>query len=149
MAEHSFTVEIAVPPEWAYDIWVDPRRSLEWTEGMNVVSDITGPPGRAGTRFRAGFGRAVGTVEVLVGERPSRYLTRVELGPLRAEFDSRFEATATGTRMTETVRTRGLLGWFWNRILSTGGYKGSFRGELLVFAGICERDWKARSTPAE
>ena len=144
MAEHSFTIDIAVPPEWAFDIWVDPNRSVEWTEGMNVVSDIDGPPGVAGTRYRAGFGRAVGTVEVLAGDRPRRYDWRVRLGPLSAEFDTRFEPTPSGTRMTETVRTRGLLAWLWNRILSTGGYRGSFLGELRVFGGICERDWRER-----
>jgi hypothetical protein len=42
--------------------------------------------------------------------------------------------------MTETVRTRGLLGSLWNRILSTGSYRGSFRGELRAFARIVERE---------
>lgn len=146
MAEHSFMVDVGAPPEQVFDTWVDPRRSLEWTEGMSAVSDIAGPPGRAGTRYRAGFGRAVATVEVLVGDRPRRYAWRVDLGPLSAEFDTRFERTPAGTRMTETVRTRGLLGWAWNRILSTGSYRGSFRGELRAFAEICERDRRGLAT---
>lgn len=148
MAEHSFTIQIAVPPEWAFDIWVDPKRSVEWTEGLRTVSDLSGPAGQAGTRYRAGFGRVAGLVEVLVGDRPRRYVWRVRLGPLSAEFDTRFEATGSGTRMTETVRTRGLLGWAWNRILSSGSYRGSFLGELRVFGGICERDWQRRSSPS-
>lgn len=42
--------------------------------------------------------------------------------------------------MTETVRTAWLIAWLWNRILSTGRYRGSFRGELETFARICERE---------
>ena len=42
--------------------------------------------------------------------------------------------------MTETVRTRGVLAWVWNQVLSTGAYTGSFRGELRAFALICEAE---------
>jgi hypothetical protein len=42
--------------------------------------------------------------------------------------------------MTETIRARGVIGWVWARILATGSFKGSFRGELMRFAQICKRD---------
>lgn len=139
MAQHSFTVEIGAPPETVYDVWVSPARMPEWTEGLARVTDVTGEPGQAGTRYTAWFGRTAATVTVVVGERPTRFAWRVRLGPLAAEFDSRFERSGSGTRMVETVRTRGILAWLWNRILSTGRYRGSFRGELDNFARICER----------
>lgn len=138
MAVHSFAVDISAPPETVYDIWVDPVRMPEWTEGLTRVTDVTGEPGRAGTCYTAWFGRAAAAAEVVVGERPARFAWRVRLGPLAAEFDSRFEPSGSGTRMIETVRTRGLVGWLWNRVLSTGRYRGSFRGELETFARICE-----------
>lgn len=145
MAQHSFEVDIAAPPERAYDVWVDAERSVEWTQGLTRVSDISGLPGQAGTRYSAWFGRTRAAVEVTVGDRPRRYAWRVRLGPLAAEFDTRFERSGSGTRMTETVRTRGPLGWLWNRVLSTGSYRGSFRGELRAFARIVE-DEPARKT---
>jgi len=46
--------------------------------------------------------------------------------------------------MIETVRTRGALTWVWARILATGSFNGSFRGELAAFAKICERDQARR-----
>lgn len=140
MAAHSFEVDIAAPPELVFDIWVDPERSPEWTDGLTRVSDISGMPGRAGTRYAAWFGRTRAAAEVIVGDRPRRYAWNVRLGPLAAEFDTRFDPSGSGTRMTETVRTRGLVAWLWNRVLSTGSYRGSFRGELRAFARIVERE---------
>lgn len=142
MAEHSFTVDIAAPPESAYDLWVNPERSLEWTEGMTRVTDISGAVGRAGTRYTAWFGGTPAAVEVTLADRPRRFAWHVRLGPLAAEFDTTFDPSGSGTRMTETVRTRGLIAWLWNRVLSTGGYRGSFRGELRMFARICEQEMR-------
>lgn len=34
------------------------------------------------------------------------------------------------------------IAWLWNRVLSTGGYRGSFRGELRTFARICEQEMR-------
>ena len=144
MAEHTFEVEIAAPPETVYDIWTNPERSPGWTEGLTRVTDVTGAPGQAGTRWTAWFGRTAASVQVTVGQRPHRFAWRVRLGPLSSEFDSTFEPSPSGTRMAETVRTRGVIGWAWNRILSTGSYRGSFRGELQAFARICEREGRPR-----
>lgn len=140
MAEHSFAINIPSPPEFVYDLWANPERSVEWTEGMTGVTDIACSPGEAGARYKAWFGRSPATVEVTKAERPTRYAWHVRLGPFAADFDSAFERTGSGTRMTETVRTAGLIAWLWNRILSTGRYRGSFRGELETFARICERE---------
>jgi polyketide cyclase/dehydrase/lipid transport protein len=144
MAQHTFTIDIAAPPETVYDIWVDPERSLEWTEGLTKVTDISGELGRAGTSYRAWFGPTASRVQVVVGERPRRFAWQVRLGPIAAEFDSSFEPSSSGTMMTETVRTTGLISWLWNRVLSTGSYRGSFRGELRAFARICEREARSQ-----
>lgn len=140
MAAHSFSVEIAAPPGTVYDLWMSPDRWPEWAEGMTRVSDLDGAPGQPGARWTVWFGRTSATVAVVVGERPRRFTWRVRLGPLSAEFDATFDPSGSGTRMTETVRTRGVLGWLWNRVLSTGSRRGSFRGELQTFARICERE---------
>lgn len=140
MAQHTFRIDIAAPPETVYDIWSDPARSPEWTEGLTKVTDISGPVGRAGTSYTAWFGRAGARVDVIAGDRPRRYAWRVRLGPIAAEFDSSFEPSTSGTTMTETVRTAGPVAWLWNRVLSTGTYRGSFRGELREFSRICERE---------
>lgn len=141
MAEHRFAIEIMAPPETVYDVWVDPSRMPEWNEGMSKVTVISGEPGRPGTRYSVSFGRRTAAgAEILIAERPTRFAWRLRLGPLTAEFDSTFEASPGGTSMTEAVRTRGVVGWAWNRILSTGGYGGSFRGELKTFKAICERE---------
>lgn len=140
VAEHSFVIEIAAPPETVYDTWIDPNRMPEWTEGLSRVTDVIGLPGQTGTRYTVWFGRTSAAAEVMIGERPTRFDWRVRMGPLAAEFQSSFHASGDGTRMSETVRTRGLLAWLWNRILSTGRYRGSFRGELETFRRICERE---------
>lgn len=149
MAQHTFRIDIGARPESVYDIWADPVRSVEWTEGLTKVTDISGSPGHAGTSYTAWFGRTGARVEVIAAERPARFTWRVRLGPIAAEFDTSFEPSASGTRMTESVRTTGVVAWLWNRILSTGSHRGSFRGELRAFARICEREARmAREAPS-
>lgn len=111
----------------------------EWTEGLTRVSDVDGTPGQAGTRYTVWFGRSSSAVEILASDRPRHVTWRVSNRLLTAEFETRFETRPHGARLTETIRTRGLIGWIWARILGTGSYTGSFRGELRVFAAICER----------
>lgn len=140
MGDHAFVIDIAAPRETVFDLWMDVGRMPEWTEGLTRVTDVRGALGRAGTRYSAWFGRSRADVEILVGDRPHRVGWRVRIGPLAAEIHAVFDDAVGGTRMTETVRTRGFIAGAWARILATGGYRGSFRGELRHFAAICERD---------
>jgi len=140
MADYVFTSEIAAPQETAFDLWMNVDRMPEWTEGLTRVSDLTGLLGQAGTRYKLWFGRTGASAEILSAERPRSVTWRVRIGPLGANIAAVFEADGNLTRVTETIRTRGPLTWAWARILATGSYKGSFRGELATFARTCERD---------
>ena len=137
------SIDIGAPPVRVFDLWVDVERMPEWTEGLTRVTDVSGPTGEAGTRWSAWFGRSRAGAEIVAADRPRHVAWTIRFGPLAAEIDCRFEPVAAGTRMTETIRTRGLVGGMWRRILSAGTYRGSFRGELATFARLCERDSRA------
>lgn len=58
MDDHVFPIENAAPPERAFDLWLDVERMPEWNEGLTGVTDLSGAPGQAGTRYTALFGRS-------------------------------------------------------------------------------------------
>lgn len=140
MTRRSFSVEIAAPPEHVFDLWVDTDRMPEWTEGLTRISDVSGERGQVGTRWVSWFGRSRTTAEVIEADRPRVVAWRVRAGPISATIAATFAATGTGTRLVETIGTTGVVGWVWSAILGTGSYRGSFRGELAVFARICGQD---------
>lgn len=147
MSQYVFSVDVAAAREPVFDLWVNVDRMPEWTEGLTRVADLTGQPGQAGTRYTVSFGRTAGSVETLAAERPRSVRWRVKAGRLTAEISAAFEAVEAGgarTQMTQTITTSGVLGWVWARVLATGSFRGSFRGELMRFAKICERDQIAR-----
>lgn len=144
MAHYKFTVEIAAPIEQVFDLWTNLNRVHEWIEGISKVTDVTGPPGEAGTRYTLWFGSMRSPSEILEAERPRRLRTRFGNRMLRGETRVTFEPTATGTRLTQEFRTEGLIPAISARIFATGSYKGSFRGELGEFVRIAERE--ARGT---
>ena len=51
-----------------------------------------------------------------------------------------FEPEGAGSRVTLQVRTEGLLPGIAGRLLATGSYRGSFRGQLRSFARLAERE---------
>ena len=139
MAEYQFSVEIAAPVEQVFDLWTNLDRTHEWIEGISRVTDVTGPPDRAGTRYTLWFGSMGSPSEILEAERPRYLRTRFGNRMLRGETRVTFESTEAGTRLTQAFRTEGLIPAISARIFATGSYKGSFRGELNVFARIAER----------
>ena len=140
MAHYTFTVDIAAPVERVFDLWTDPDRWREWIGGVSKVTDVTGPPDQAGTRYTIWFGRMRSPSEILEAERPRRVRTRFGNRMLRGETTVTFEPTATGTRLTQEFRTEGLIPAISARIFALGSYKGSFRGELATFVRIAERE---------
>jgi len=140
MSRYVFSVDVDAPRESVFDLWVNVDRMPEWTEGLTRVADLRGQPGIVGTRYTVWFGRTAGTVEVLEAERPRSFASRVKAGPLTADIAATLEADGARTRLTETITTSGVLGWVWARVLATGTFRGSFRGELMRFAEICERE---------
>lgn len=140
MAHHRFTVEIAAPRELVFDLWVDLDRLKEWIGGVTGVSDVTGPPDRAGSRYVVWFGRMRSPTEVLEAERPRLLRTRFGNSVLRGDSRVVFEAEGDSTRLTQEFWTKGIISGLAGRIFSIGSYKGSFRGELKVFARLAERE---------
>lgn len=140
MARYQFTVDIAAPIEQVFDLWTNLERWHEWIGGVSKVTDVSGPPGQAGTRYSIWFGSMRSPSEILEAERPRRLRTRFGNRMLRGETHVTFEPTATGTRLTQEFRTEGLIPAISARIFALGSYKGSFRGELNTFVRIAERE---------
>jgi uncharacterized protein YndB with AHSA1/START domain len=143
MATFRFSVDIAAPIEQVFDLWTNIERAHEWIEGISRVSDVSGPPGQAGSRYTLWFGGMASPSEVLEAERPRFIRTRFGNRLLRGETSAALEPTPTGTRLTQEYRTQGIIPAIAARIFAMGSYKGSFRGELQAFARIAEREARA------
>lgn len=143
MSQYQFVLHIDAPPERVYDAWTDLSRMPEWVEGVTKVTDITGPMDRVGTRYVVWFGRLASRGEVLAGERPRLFRTRIASWVLKAENEARFEPEGTGTRLVQTFRVQGLVSRLWARTFASGSWKGSIRGELQAFGRLVEMEARA------
>jgi len=140
MAEHRFSIDIAAPPERVFGLWMDLDRMTEWVGGVTRVTDVSGPIDVAGTRYTVWFGPMKSPTEILEVERPHHVRTRFGNLILKGESDARFDPTPDGTRLTQVLRTRGVISALAARLFATGSYEGSFRGELEAFRRIAERE---------
>ena len=140
MSVYRFTIHIAAPPEHVFDLWTNLDRFPEWIGGVTKVTDATGPPDRAGTRYTVHFGRMRSPTEILEAERPRIVRTRFGSWLLRGQTKVTFEPEGTGTLLTQEFRIRGVISAIAARIFATGSYRGSFRGELKAFAKLAERE---------
>jgi uncharacterized protein YndB with AHSA1/START domain len=143
MGEYRFSIHVAAPPERVFDLWTNLDRLSEWTGGVTRVTDVTGPLDRVGTRYTVWFGRMASPTEVLDVERPRRFRTSFGNRLLRGESEAIFEPHGGGTRLTNRLRTHGLVSAMAARIFATGSYRGSFRGELAEFGRLAERGQEA------
>ena len=139
MAEHRITIDIAAPPEQVFAVFMDLDRMTEWVGGVTRVTDLSGPIDVAGTRYTVWFGPMKSPTEIVEVDRPGHVRTRFGNGILKGESDVRFEATPSGTRLTQVFRTRGVISAITGRLFAAGSYKGSFRGELEDFRAIVEQ----------
>jgi uncharacterized protein YndB with AHSA1/START domain len=146
---YRFTVNVKAPRERVFDLWTDFDRAHEWIEGLTRITDVTGPPDVAGTRYTAWFGRMRSPSEVLEADRPRTVKTRFGSRLLRGVTKATFEEEGDGTRLTQEFWTEGLVPAIAARIFATGDYKGSFRGELATFVRVAERDLQTAASAAE
>lgn len=146
MGTYRFSVDIAASPDQVFDLWTDLDRMKEWVGGVTKVTDVSGPLDRAGTTYTVWFGGMTSPTTVLEVERPRRIRSRFGNRVLRGETTVSFEPTSAGTRLTQEFRTEGLIPALMARIFATGSYRGSFRGELEVFAKLVERDALMRTS---
>ena len=139
MAEHRMSIDIAAPAERVFALWMDLDRMSEWVGGVTRVTDVSGPIDVAGTRYTVRFGPVKSPTEILEVERPHHVRTRFGNVILKGESDVRFDSTPNGgTRLTQVLRTRGLVSAVMARIFAAGSYEGSFKGELEAFRTIVE-----------
>jgi hypothetical protein len=150
MGRYIFVVDINAPREQVFDLWINLDRAHEWIEGMAGVSDLSGPVDQAGTTYVTRFGSwAKSLTTVVDAERPNRFRVKFGNWLLRGENGARFEEVDTGTRLTHTFDTVGIIPAITARIWASGSYKGSFRGELNTFKEICEREARSgQASPA-
>jgi uncharacterized protein YndB with AHSA1/START domain len=145
VGRYSFTVDIAAPRDEVWALWTNLVRAKEWIEGMAGVSDVSGPPDQAGTTYKVHFGSwSTSVTTILEAERPRFIRTKFGTWLLRGEQSATFEETTGGTRLMQTFVTTGIIPALAGRIFATGSYKGSFRGELIRFKEICERESAAK-----
>jgi uncharacterized protein YndB with AHSA1/START domain len=140
MGRYTFAVHVEAPPAVVFDLWTNLERAPEWVGGLKGYTDITGPIDVAGTRYTAWFGSMSSPTEVIDAERPHRYATRFGNRLLRGTNSTTFEAEGSGTRLTQTFATQGLIPGIMAWIFAHGSYSGSFRGELQVFARLAEAE---------
>ncbi|MBD0292159.1 MAG: SRPBCC family protein [Jiangellaceae bacterium] len=143
MGHHRFTVHVDAPRRQVFDLWTNLDRVPEWIEGLTRITDVTGPPDRAGTRYIAWFGRVRSPTEILEADRPRLVKTRFGSWLLRGITQATFEEDGDGTRLTQEFWTDGIIPAIMARIFATGSYKGSFRGELNSFARLAEREGRS------
>ena len=144
MGHHRIVVQVEAPRELVFDLWTDLDRAHEWTEGLTRITDVTGPVTSVGTRYTAWFGRIRSPSEIVEVERPALVKTRFGSWVLRGVQQAVFEEHAGGTRLTQEFWTTGIISNVMGRIFALGSYQGSFRGELLHFARIAQREAQSR-----
>jgi uncharacterized protein YndB with AHSA1/START domain len=136
MGTHRLTVHVAAPQDAVFQLWTDLDRMQEWVGGVTNVTDVTGPVGRAGTRYTVWFGRMASRTEVLEADPPRFLRTRFRSRLLGGETRATFESEGDGTRIVQEFRTEGLVAAIAGWIFSGGSYRGSFQGELNDFARL-------------
>ncbi|MEO6350947.1 MAG: SRPBCC family protein [Candidatus Limnocylindrales bacterium] len=141
MSTYTFVIDIAADRDAVFALWTNLERAPEWIEGLAGYEDVSGPADQAGTTYTVRFGSWSKSRTNVLESEPPRYL-RVKFGNwfLRGEQSATFETSSTGTRLTQTFKTVGIIPAITARIFASGSYKGSFRGELETFKNICERE---------
>lgn len=139
MGRYAFTIDIAAPRDHVFDLWVNLDRAHEWIEGLKKITDVSGPSDQIGTTYVAWFGPFGSPTTVLEAERPTHFRTKFGNWMLAGENDATFEQVGSTTRVTQTLRTVGLIPAVFGRIFATGSYRGSFRGELETFKRLAEQ----------
>jgi uncharacterized protein YndB with AHSA1/START domain len=145
MAQYTFSTHVDAPAEVVWDLWTNLDRMAEWVGGVTKVTANTGPTSVVGAHYTVWFGRMKSRTEVVEADRPTRFATRFGNRILRGENHATFEPAGSGTQLTQTLVTDGLISAIAARIFATGSYRGSFRGELEAFRLLAEREAR---TPA-
>lgn len=138
MATYRFSVHVRAPREHVFALWTDLDRMPEWVGGVTKITDRSGPVAQAGTRYTVWFGGMRSETEVLEADPPGLLRTHFGNWLLKGENIATFEPEEDGTRLSQEMRTEGLIAAIAARIFASGSYRGSFQGELEAFAKLAE-----------
>jgi len=141
MGKWRHVISIAASPERVFDIYTDLTRVPEWQEGKPTITDISGDIDRVGTTYVVQRGRFASRSEVLVTDRPTHHVVRIDGAfGLRAEVASELESDRAGTRLTLTLEAQWrhpLLG----RVLERAVFNPRIaRRELDMLKALAERE---------
>ena len=140
MGRYTFTTHVEAPIEVVFDLWTNLDRMRDWVGGVTKVTDVTGPLDRVGARYTTWFGRMQSPTEVIEVERPRVFATRFGNAILRRTNRSVFEPDGSGTRITETFQTVGVLSAISAWPFAAGSYRGSFQREMEAVARLAEAE---------
>jgi Activator of Hsp90 ATPase homolog 1-like protein len=143
LTRYAYTADVNVPRYFLYDLWTDPERMPEWVNGLTRVTDVSGLPGVAGTKYRFWYGSMDERVEVEAAEFPLYVRTRSRFGTIKVETAMAFEQTNAGTRLRLAWVARGIKARIWARVVSMGDYRWTFRADLERFVALAEREFAA------
>jgi len=109
LVEANASIEIAKPPDYVFDLVADPRRQKDWFSGVGTVEILSQQP----LRYRISAGGATAEMESTFVDRPKRVVTRSlshSMG-MSGEWETAFEPTAGGTRVTHRARMNFTSPW--------------------------------------
>ena len=160
MGTYRFEVDVGLGPVDALFLWADLDRVTGWM-GVGGVSDVVvgrgmDPlvlPGRrfplviapeSGYTLRFRFRPVRVQVMWLDDRSKTAYRTRLAGSLRRGELLATFEQHGSGSHLTLDIQTEGLLPGVVGRLLATGSYPGTYRGQLKAFARLAERERLSR-----
>jgi hypothetical protein len=98
------SIDIALPIERTFDVWVDAARYPQWQGGVLAVTDVTGSIDAVGTTYVLDHGpKLKRTVRVVDVERPVRHVIEQEGVGLQDHTVATFERIPNGTRLSIAV----------------------------------------------
>ncbi len=143
VARFQAEIDVPLPPEQSYDLWIDASRFPQWQRMVIRAFDATGDVDVPGATYRLDHGpRMKRTITVLGARRPEMYRIRQQGAGQDDEGTTTFELTADGgtrLRVDWHVRLRmGPVGWAMERF-GRGRMERELETELQRFVALATR----------
>lgn len=142
MGRYELSVDVALPPDDAYQLWTDAGRWPQWQMGLLRVAEASGPATEVGTVLRLDFGPGMKRTTRVVEAHPGRsYVVEEDGIRSRNRTEAAFAPIGGGTRVSVTYDLAvqlGPLSGVMERVTS-GSTTKTGRRELDAFARLAER----------
>jgi uncharacterized protein YndB with AHSA1/START domain len=135
------SIVVDVPPDKAWDLWIDAARYPQWQGGLLAVTDLRGDVGMAGSSYVLEYGAKIRRqVTVTAAERPVRHVIE-QTGMGAADLaTTTFEPDGQGTRVTVVIHLRlNRLLRALSRLDRSSRQAKEMRAELQRFAAVAAR----------